>query len=258
MLFKIKNRKQKVASGLSLVDVIIATAFIAIVFTALAGAFLSAIELSAHQKARIGAVAISNQRMELIRNLPYDDVGTVSGIPGGNIPQNENISLNGINYTRRVLIQYVDDPKDGTGALDTNGLTADYKRVKIETSWTIKGNTRSNILISNIVPKGIETVAGGGTLIINVFDALGSPIPSADVSIINSITNPPISINTFTDINGRVTFPGSPSASSYEIIVTNSGYSTAQTYYADTANPNPNPGHLTVIAGDTTVSSFSI
>jgi len=244
--------------GFSLVDVIVASALFLIVFLGIAGAFKAILELTFYNKTKLSALAIVNEEMELIRNMSYDSIGTLNGIPAGNIPQLETVPLNGFDYTRRVLVQYVDAPEDGIGTADVNGIVADYKKVKVEVSWTTRGKLRKVSLVSSFVPKGIETTAGGGTLIINVLDASGLPLANADVSIVNNTLLPAVSINTFSNIDGKVIFPGSPVASDYEIVVTKTGYSTAQTYTADIANPNPSPGHLSVIVGETTVSTFQI
>lgn len=244
--------------GFSLVDVIVASALFLIVFLGIAGAFKAMLELTFYNKTKLSALAIVNEEMELIRNMSYDSIGTLNGIPAGNIPQLETVRLNGFDYTRRVLVQYVDAPEDGIGVADSNSIVADYKKVKVEVSWTTRGKLRKVSLVSNFVPKGIETTAGGGTLIINVLDATGLPLANADVSIVNNTLLPVVSINTFSNIDGKVMFPGSPIGSDYEIVVTKTGYSTAQTYVADSANPNPSPGHLSVIEGETTVSTFQI
>jgi len=251
-------RKGKKEKGLTLVEVLIATGFVVLVFGSIMGLFRTAIELVGNNKAKIGALALTSERMELIRSLAYNEVGTISGIPAGNIPQTENITLNGISYTRRVLIQYVDDPKDGTGLDDDNGITTDYKRAKVEVSWTFKERAKSVFLVSNIIPLGLETTEGGGTLIIRSFDALGVPVPAADVHIENSTTSPTISIDVATNANGEASFPGAPAASEYEISVTKTGYSTAQTYNPTAENPNPSPSPLTVVEGQSTVGSFAI
>lgn len=244
--------------GSSLIDVLVGIAVLLIVFLGIFGVFKLSIELVSSSKAKTGAVALANEQIEFLRSLSYDDVGTVGGIPAGNIPQEETIVLNQSTYTRRTFIQYVDDPKDGLGAADENSVTADYKVAKVELKWNIGETERKFLLVSNIVPKGIETLAGGGILTINTIDALGAPLPGAQVTIKNNSTNPTIDLTTFTSGSGKVTLPGTPAESNYEINVTKEGYSTAKTYDADAGNPNPDPGHLTVIDGETTSSSFAI
>lgn len=250
--------KIPVNKGFSLVEVIVASSLLLIVFIGITGAFKTILELTFYNKAKLSAIALVDEKMELIRNMSYDSIGTVAGIPSGNILQSEVVSLNGINYTRRVLAQYVDAPEDGLGSLDSNGIVADYKRVKVEVSWIKKGKTRKIFMVSSFAPKGIETVTGGGTLIVNVLNSAGMPVPSANVHIENNTISPIVSVNTFSNINGQVMFPGSLVGSDYKVTVTKNGYSTAKTYSADTSNPNPSPGHLSVIEGETTVTTFQI
>jgi hypothetical protein len=255
---KLKSYKLQAGRGTSLIDVLFGISIFLIAFLGIFGVFRLSTELVVTNKAKVGALALANEQMEFLRSLSYDNVGTVGGIPTGNIPQLETIALNQTAYSRRTFIQYVDAPQDGLGALDENGITADYKVVKVEMSWSARGREQTLSLVSNIMPKGMESFAGGGTLRINVFNAFASPVPSAEVTVVNSGTIPPINVTTFTNVGGSVSFPGSPAASGYEITAAKSLYSTARTYDADAGNPNPDPGHLSVVEGETTTSSFAI
>ncbi|KKQ88340.1 MAG: hypothetical protein UT12_C0021G0002 [Candidatus Curtissbacteria bacterium GW2011_GWC2_38_9] len=257
---KIKTSKDKVrfSNGASLIDVIFGVSIMLIIFIGIFGIFKLSIELVSSSKSKTGALALANEQMEFIRSLSYNAVGVVGGIPAGNIEQEEIIILNKTIYTRRTFIQYIDDLKDGLEEEDENLITADYKLVKVEIKWTIGDTERKFSLISNIVPKGIETFEGGGTLIINSIDAYGMPIAGAQVNIKNNTIFPTIDLTAFTNNFGKIMFPGSPAAADYEIIVTKDGYSTAKTYDADVNNPNPDPGHLTVAEKETTRSTFAI
>lgn len=249
------KRNQK---GTSLLDTVFGTALLLIVFVGLYGAFQLTLELVQSSKSKTGALALASERVEYIRSLQYDDVGTVGGIPSGTLVEEETETLNGIEYARRTFVQYVDASQDGLGGSDTNGITTDYKVVKVNIEWDFRGETRSFFLVTNIVPQGLETVSGGGTLRVTVLDSLGSPVPSAQVSLANSAVVPAVSLSTFTNTSGIVEFPGAPSANSYEVTITKPGYSGAQTYSVSVANPNPSPGHLTVVETQTTSSSFAI
>ena len=257
---KIKTAKDKVrfSNGASLIDVIFGVSIMLIIFIGIFGIFKLSIELVSSSKSKTGALALANEQMEFIRSLSYNAVGVVGGIPAGNIEQEEIIILNKTIYTRRTFIQYIDDLKDGLEEGDENLITADYKLVKVEIKWTIGNTERKFSLISNIVPKGIETFEGGGTLIINSIDAYGAPIAGAQVNIKNNTIFPTIDLTAFTNDFGKIMFPGSPAAVDYKIIVTKDGYSTAKTYDADANNPNPDPGHLTVAEKETTRSTFAI
>ena len=257
---KIKTAKDKArfSNGASLIDVIFGVSIMLIIFIGIFGIFKLSIELVSSSKSKTGALALANEQMEFIRSLSYNAVGVVGGIPAGNIEQEEIIILNKTIYTRRTFIQYIDDLKDGLEEEDENLITADYKLVKVEIKWTIGDTERKFSLISNIVPKGIETFEGGGTLIINSIDAYGAPIAGAQVNIKNNTIFPTIDLMAFTNNFGKIMFPGSPAAVDYKIIVTKDGYSTAKTYDADVNNPNPDPGHLTVAEKETTRSTFAI
>lgn len=243
---------------MTLIEVLFGISLVMIAFVGFFALFQVSIDIVSASKSRAGATALANERMEYIRSLSYSAVGTVNGIPAGNIPQTEEVTLNGTVYERRTLIQYVDDSADGEGASDENGITTDYKRAKVEMTWTIRGVERSYSLVSSIVPKGVESVAGGGTLSIQVFDALAQPVSSASVRIYNQLATSTVDVTTYTNASGIVLFPGTPTASGYQITVTKNGYSTAKTYTADSANPNPSPRHLSISTNQTTSASFSI
>ena len=161
----------QVFRGMTLVDTIVGVAFILIVFVGLVGLLRASLSVSGIAKARAGATAIAESQMEYIRGLDYSAVGTVGGVPSGAIATSSSQSLNGITYKTRTIILYVDDAADGTAGSDTNGIITDYKRIKVEVSYTFHNVTKAVADISNLVPPGIETSAGGGTLTVAVVDA---------------------------------------------------------------------------------------
>src|SRR5688572_440861 len=125
--------------GMSFVEVVVTTAIVTLVFGGLMASFQVSISLIGRSKAEAGALALASERLEYIRSLSYDDVGTVGGIPEGAIPQTASSTLNGVSYDERVLVQYVDAEEDGSGSDDINGILADYKQVKVEYRWDARG-----------------------------------------------------------------------------------------------------------------------
>lgn len=244
--------------GMSLIDVVVGVALILIIFLALLGLLRASLLISSSSKAKAGATAVATTQIEYLRSLPYDSVGTVGGIPAGLVAPYATTTLNGIPYGVRTFVQYVDDEKDGVGASDSNGITTDYKRVRVTTTYTFRQEEREVAVVSNIAPPSIESTTGGGTLRINTVDALGTPIPGATVHIENSSVSPAVDFTTFTDLTGAVLLPGAPTSTDYRIRVSKDGYSTAETYVRDAANQNPTPGYLTVAQSQTTSSTFSI
>ena len=252
----IRTRRKR---GVTLVDTLVGVAIMALVFVGIASAFQLSVKIVTNNKARAGAIALADQRMEYIRSLAYSAVGTVGGIPTGLIPQTETVTFNGVKYTRRTYIEYDDDPKDGTGAADTNGIVEDYKSVKVQVLWTEKRTPYNVTLVTRVSPTtGLETNVPGGTLMIYSVNSLGTALPGASVTIVNAGASPAVNISTFTDASGTASVLGAPSASGYQITVTSPGDSTAQTYSVTAQNTNPNPGNLTVTNNHTTSATFAI
>lgn len=249
---------QKPLRGVSFIDVIVGTALILIIFLALFGVLRVTLQVSALAKAEAAATSLAQSKVEFIRSLEYDAVGTLGGIPPGTIAQTATSTLDGIAFTTRTYIQYEDDAKDGVGLADTNGITTDYKRVKISVSYSVGGKDKEVSLVTNVVPPGLETTTGGGTLRINVIDAGGLPVSGASVRIVNASTAPTVDVTTFSSDIGVVYLPGAATSSEYQVYVSKSGYSSAQTYTRDATNQNPNPGYLTVAKDQTTTGTFSI
>lgn len=244
--------------GVTLVDTVIGVFLVVIVFLALVGLMRASLLVSSLAKAKAGATAVANTQMEYIRSLPYDSVGTVGGIPAGAIPQYATTTANAIPYGIRTFIEYVDDPADGTGASDTNGITTDYKRIKVAVTYTLKGRLREVDMVSNYAPASIETSTGGGTLKVVVVSSAGAPVSGASVRVVNASTSPAVDVTTFTDATGVVLLGGAATSTQYQIYVSKNGYSSAQTYARDTNNQNPTPGYLTVVKNTTTTATFAI
>ncbi len=243
---------------MTLIDVIVGSALVLIIFVSLLGILRASILVSSLAKARAGASSLAGSQMEYLRGLSYDALGTIGGIPAGNIPQNKTIVLDGVTYTVRTYIQYIDDPADGLGADDTNGITTDYKLAKIVVSYVSAGATREVTLLSNFSPVGIETTNGGGTLLIHVVNFSGTVLAGATVRIVNASTTPAIDLSTFSDTSGEVLLGGAPTSTEYQVYVSKDDYSSAQTYVRDSFNQNPNPGYLTVVKDETTAYTFPI
>ena len=244
--------------GATLLDTVVGTALMLVVFLGIAAAFQFSLDVVTNNKSRAGAIALVNERMEYLRSLSYTQIGVEGGIPAGIVPQVETVSWNGIEYTRRTSVLYSDDPEDGLGDLDENDIIADYKTIRVEVSWMSRQGERSVTLIGRVSPNGVEVAVPGGILTIYVVNAAAVPVFDAQVDIINTETSPAINIRTYTNSEGVVSFIGAPAASNYQITVSRTGYSSAQTYPVTVENPDPDPRHLTVVDNQTTSSSFGI
>jgi len=244
--------------GLSIIEVIIVAGIVTIFFSGLFASFYYTISLIQDSKARQTALSVAANQMEFIRSLSYDAVGTVAGIPPGNIPQISTSTLNGIDFTVRTLIEYVDDPADGLGVDDINGITTDYKTAKVTVSWESRGTPKELFLVSRVIPRSIETNVGGGTLRVNVFDANVLPLPGATVRLINTHGTSSIDVTRTTNADGVALFGGAPAGAGYEVIVSRAGYSTDGTQAITTELVSPSSPPASVAEADITTLNFFI
>ncbi|MDD5318254.1 MAG: prepilin-type N-terminal cleavage/methylation domain-containing protein [Candidatus Pacebacteria bacterium] len=203
---------------------------------------------------------LADQYMEVVRNMPYSQIGTINGNPHGNLYDQPNATttvVNGTAYQIYYVVNYIDDPADGTILAGTDPAPNDYKQVKLYVKNTVTGVTTS--FFSNFVPKGLENINNAGAFSIKVFDAVGQPISGASISIRNATITPAINLSRISDASGNWIEVGLPdAANSYHVVVTKNGYSTDQTYPVSGSNPNPIKADSTIANGQVTQVSFSI
>lgn len=247
-------------SGFTLIEVVIVSAITALVFGAIFSSFFYSLRLINLSRAKLSAISLANDRMEYFKSLPYDDVGTIGGLVPGTIPQNSTTTLNEINFTEHVLVEYVDDPSDDVSGVDSNAITTDYKVVRVAYEWEIGGVPGSIMMVTNVVPRSIETDVGGGTVRVKVVDADFQLLPGATVRLINSTLG--IDTSRTTGPNGEALFSGAPEASDYEVVVSGpiggKEYSIDKTYQADAVNTNPARAPFAVLGADISTLTFQI
>lgn len=211
-------------------------------------------------KNRLGALAIANEKIEIIRNLKYDDIGTDGGAIEGSIPQDEDVSENASHYNVHIDVVYVDDPFDGIAFADTVWFE-DYKKVTVTVSWGSGEDSSKVELVSRFVPPGNEVPnIGDGILSVNIFSDQpgGVGIPNAKVQIYN----PETGINTYgmTDTTGNITFMGSnvsDSVQNYRLTVTKSEYETVVTMPPyPISSYDPIDVHASVVTGSMNVKNI--
>lgn len=253
-----RNDVLKVFSrGFTLIETLVAVGILGILFTAVALIFQQIFTETAHSRIRSTALALATAKMEIVRNLPYEDVGVTGGIPQGPLLSTENQIIDGQTFNIQTSVEYIDDPFDDITPVDL--INTDYKRARVQITWDGAYPSRVPVtMVTNIVPKGLESAVGGGTLFIQVFDAQSQPISNATVNINNTQIVPEIHMQTLTNSNGLVVLPGSPACvNCYEIQVTKSGFSSSRTYSTSEV-ANPLQPFATVLEGQISSVSFSI
>jgi type II secretory pathway pseudopilin PulG len=264
---KTDNRRKR--RGFSLIEALVFLFIFSVISLAFYETWILSTRHIINTKNRLGATSLANQKMEIVRNQHYDDIGTKHwtgtvweyGIPAGDILEDEDITANSARYHVHTFIQYLDDPYDGTyGGSPNDASAADYKRVRIQVTWGAATPSETIALYSNFSPQGLETNSNTGVLALNVLDASGSGVPSASVTITNPSVSPPVSLTTQTDASGNVTLPGAKiSNQTYQIIVGKSGYYAGRTYSPyPTSTFNPDNIHASVVAGSVNAAALII
>ncbi|MFA5777039.1 MAG: carboxypeptidase-like regulatory domain-containing protein [Parcubacteria group bacterium] len=229
-----KNKIQKTKSnGFALIEALV----LLFIFVLVTLSFYSVISVGTRYiqdaKNRLGAIALANEKMETVRNLKYDDIGTTGGEIEGNISQDENVIENTKQYAVHTLVEYVDDSLDGIAENDSVWW-ADYKKVTITASWSNSGLSSGSVILSSLFPPPGREVEhpGDGILSVDVYSDQGEEtgVPDSYVQVQNSETG----LNTAKDTNnsGYAVFMGSninDSIQKYEIIVSKPGYETVST-----------------------------
>lgn len=200
-------------------------------------------------KNRMVASALANEKMEVIRNLAFEDIAHTTGFPAGNLLQDESVVRSGGTYQIHTQIVNRDDDFDGTLGGSPNDVDfIDYKDVKLSISWGSLGQsvTRS----SRFVPAGIEQSAAGlGILVVNVSsDKDGGALVSGATVRVQNTTLGYDETNT-TDSLGRLMLVGVPEAiKEYVITVSKGGYETVATLPPHpTTAFNPTHEHASVV-----------
>ena len=251
-----KKNNKKYTIGFSIVEVVVAIGIFAVVFISLYSSFKFGLTSLVQSRHRTEAAALANEKMEIIRNLPYVSVGTQGGVPTGSLSQNESVTKSNQKFNVHTYIRYVDDPSDGTGSADQNHVTTDYKEVKVEVTWPGASTGHGVIAVSRFVPNGTETNVGGGTFRLNVLDGSGAGLPGVAVHIVNGA----VDINTFTDSYGTILMSGMPAGDrNYQLTVSKDGFETISTSPPyPTTSYSPTDVHASVIENNLNTKAIII
>jgi len=169
--------------GVGIVEVVVGVALLILVFVGFFGVLQLSTRLATDNKAKTGALSLALERMEFVRSLAYEDIGTLEGGDQnnghGNEPDGQDdgnpghgsgvgddfklfsthveyITLNGVDYIRRTLVAFIDDEADGTGGHDDDHEKDDYKVIKVRVRWDGKSGQRQVVLVSNAAPPSLD------------------------------------------------------------------------------------------------------
>jgi prepilin-type N-terminal cleavage/methylation domain-containing protein len=254
---KFKKNQQ---SGFTFVETLVAVAVSAVMLMATYSAIQSLFNIVSSSRAKIDAVDLVNEQIEIIRNMPYSEVGIAQGIPSGVLSHVQNLTRDGFNFTVTTFVRNIDDPFDGTiGGTPSDTSPQDYKSIEVDLACSNCKNFTPVKITTTVAPKNLETASTNGALFVKAFDASGNPVVEANVHIENDNVSPNIIVDDVTNNQGLLEVVDVPPANSaYQITVSKVGYSTDKTYLASSTNPHPTVPSATVVLQSITQASFSI
>ncbi len=100
--------------GMSIIELVVAVGLMVIIFGGAYLSYSSIFDTLMNASLRDAAVSLLNREIEIARNLPYDQMGTIGGIPSGILPRQKTVKVNGVDFLVVTTIRNIDDPFDGT------------------------------------------------------------------------------------------------------------------------------------------------
>jgi len=211
----------KCNNGFSLVELVIASAVLFTVLMSVVGALVFSAQSAQMQRQKEGATNIANGKLEIARNLPYDNIGIIGGNPSGDI----TATVVEGNYTINTAVKWQRDP--------ANGKSMD-KNVSVDVVWT-QPRTGHMTLSTNIF---------GKTFLSDIGDVEVRARYLQDGRVAGSIACSVAGMSDSTDGNGIAFFAGVPTGVHDIAVAVPSGY----VYdYTETQQRSVAPDSLTTI-----------
>ncbi len=247
--------------GFTLIETLVGSAIFLLIAVSGYRAFSVLMEAVNSSQAKLAATELANEKFEIIRNLPYEDVGIQGGLPPGKLVRTETTTRDNFSFIVETTIRSIDDIFDGTiGGNPSDTSPADYKLADLSitcSSCKIFSPLKFTTLVA---PHALETASNNGALFIKVFDTGGIGVPSASVHIVNTNTSPDTIIDETTDNDGWIKIVDAPpGTNAYNVTATKSGFTTDQTYpLGGIAGPTPINPDATVVVQQVTQTSLLI
>jgi type II secretory pathway pseudopilin PulG len=237
--------------GFTIVELAVGMLVFGVVALSFLGLFTSLVHSAILAKEKAVASTLATNQMEYLKSLPYDNLAVSGGaIYATNpLPATVTKKLDGIKYTVKNSVNYVDDAYDGCGSYANQTLKdlycrnqpapagapatdlnpQDYKIVNVKV--TGPSNNKLAEVDTHIAAKVSETASTTGALFIKVVDSAGNPISGATVQVQNTTITPNANLTDSSDSNGVAIFYGLPpdSGNDYRITVSKTGWSTLST-----------------------------
>jgi hypothetical protein len=256
-----KKRLDSTQSGLTLIETLVGSAILMLVAVSIWQGFAKTLEGIAVLRTKNAVTTMANELFEITRNMPYEDIGIVNGLPPGEIPKTRIIEKDGRQFQITTSVINVDLPFDGVIGGEPNDLApADNKLVEYLIECFNCDDIDPLTVTSRVAPRNLETTGDNGALFVQVLNANGDPVQGADVTIENYDADPFFIVEETTNNDGMFQLIDAPPGTEvYEIFVSKDGYTSGQTYLpGEPANPVPDKPHANVSTGLVTQITFYI
>ncbi len=206
-----------------MIDLIISMAIIVILFGGIYLVYFSVVAAIGNIGSHSAATSAIENEVEMIRNLPYGDVGTVGGVPAGVIPQVQTVTVGSFVFSLATTVLNIDDPFDQS---PSSSPVADYKLVDITASCALCTNFAPVEITTTVASRNLTAGTPYGSIFVNVIDAEGASVPEATVQVVNASVTPSIDVTDTTNASGVLELIGVPtSTQGYQIFVSKPGFS---------------------------------
>lgn len=197
-------------SGFTVVEFVYAAAILFIVAMGVMTVFSYAVQSTQNSAIKVSALNLANERLETVRNLPYDAVGLTfaDGSPAG-IPGDVQTPVTVGDYSVDTDVRWARDPSSGRAL---------YKQVFVTVGWT-KGRGGTVTVSSNVFGRSDLVNTGDLSVLVLDYDS-NLPIEGAKVTITDSSG---VARQLFADADGEVFF-GYLKTGTYNLVVSKEGY----------------------------------
>ncbi len=246
------------SKGFALLETVVSVAIFAIVAMGIFLSYQQVMRVIYRAQARSGMAALAGEQFEIIRNLPFAQIGTQGGIPAGAIPPVQTFVKAGVEYVATTTIRNIDLPFDGVAPSDTS--PEDNRLVHIDIACVSCPNPVTASFTAQYGPRDLEGSSSNGSLFVRTIDATGQPVEGATVVVKVEPPDAVVNLADVTSANGMLQLVGAPPAkNAYQVWVSKAGYSSDQTHSSNgPTTTKPLIPHATVDAGQVTQLTFAI
>ncbi|MBP7767127.1 hypothetical protein KA068_01250 [Candidatus Saccharibacteria bacterium] len=230
----------KNTSGFIIAELVIGMVVFSMIAVSFLGLYAVMIQSTLIGKKKAVASNLATNQMEYLKSLPYNSLAVVGGaIQSSNpLPNSTTTTINGITYTTKTSINFVDDAYDGCGSYPTPQLKqlycrnfpspagapsldlnpGDYKIVHV--SVFSPSDSKIAEVDTQFSARVAETANTTGALFVKVVDSAGNPLSGASVQVANTTISPNVNSTDSTDSNGIAIFYGlSPDTVGFDYVV---------------------------------------